>query len=131
MGSAPIQEAVSLANLLKRPELKGDSLREVDKDWCKINARVARQVEIQIKYDGYIKKQLQEIERLKELAKIKIPSGLDYEKVPGLSNEIRGKLKDIKPHSLAQASRIAGITPAALSLLMVFLKGRRGRSPKT
>jgi tRNA uridine 5-carboxymethylaminomethyl modification enzyme len=88
---------------------------------------VARQVEIQCKYQGYLQRQEAEVKKFKNLEKIQIPSGFDYQEIPGLSNEVRQKLSEIQPTSLGQASRIAGITPAALSILMVYLKRLRDR----
>ena len=88
----------------------------------KISLRVAQQVEIEIKYEGYIKRQSLEIEKFKNLEKMKIPEGFEFTKVHGLSNELKEKLSSIRPASLGQASRIDGITPAALSVLMVAVK---------
>jgi tRNA uridine 5-carboxymethylaminomethyl modification enzyme len=88
----------------------------------RINNTVGRQVEIQVKYEGYIEKQLREIEKFKNLERIKIPQDYDFSGVHGLSNELKEKLSVIKPSSLGQASRIDGITPAAISVLMVALK---------
>ncbi len=84
-----------------------------------------RQVEIQCKYQGYLQRQEAEVKKFKNLEKIHIPAGLDYEEIPGLSNEVRQKLSEVQPTSLGQASRIAGVTPAALSILMVYLKRPR------
>ena len=87
-----------------------------------INKKVVRQVEIEVKYEGYIHRQLSEINKFKHLERIKIPVGFDYDSVHGLSNELKEKLANIKPASLGQASRMDGITPAAISVLMVALK---------
>jgi tRNA uridine 5-carboxymethylaminomethyl modification enzyme len=87
-----------------------------------INNAVARQVEIEIKYEGYIQKQLREIERFQNLERIKIPKNFDFSNIHGLSNELKEKLSNVKPVSLGQVSRIDGITPAAISVLMVALK---------
>jgi tRNA uridine 5-carboxymethylaminomethyl modification enzyme len=84
---------------------------------------VGRQVEIEIKYEGYIQKQLREIEKFRHLEKIKLPQEFDYDRVHGLSNELKEKLSRVRPASLGQASRIEGITPAAMSVLLVALKG--------
>jgi tRNA uridine 5-carboxymethylaminomethyl modification enzyme len=85
---------------------------------------IARQVEIEIKYEGYIQKQLREIERFKNMERVKIPFDFEYSTVHGLSNELKEKLASIKPTTLGQATRIEGITPAAISVLMVALKAR-------
>jgi tRNA uridine 5-carboxymethylaminomethyl modification enzyme len=86
---------------------------------------VAKQVEIEVKYEGYIQRQLREIEKFNHLEKIRIPEAFDYEAVHGLSNELKEKLSEIQPVSLGQASRMDGMTPAAISILMVALRMRR------
>ncbi len=121
--SSPIKEATPLINLLRRPDINMEAMEKIDSQWPGLDPRVARQVEIQVKYEGYLKKQLQDIKQFKEMDRIKIPYDIDYDQVPGLSNEIREKLKLIRPFSLAQAYRISGMTPAALSVLLVFIKG--------
>ncbi|MGA1843319.1 MAG: tRNA uridine-5-carboxymethylaminomethyl(34) synthesis enzyme MnmG [bacterium] len=128
--TTPIDEACTLAGILKRPGVDARTMERLDPEWPSSEPRVSRQVEIQLKYDGYIKKQLQDIKHFKELDRIRIPQGIDYSEVPGLSHEVREKLARIQPLSLAQASRIPGMTPAGLSILMVFLKGRSaGKRP--
>jgi tRNA uridine 5-carboxymethylaminomethyl modification enzyme len=92
-----------------------------------VDPRVARQVEIEMKYDGYIQRQLAEIERFKDLEAMSIPERFDFGTVHGLSNELKEKLSRVGPASLGQASRIDGMTPAALSVLMIVLKARRCR----
>lgn len=92
-------------------------------------ADVKRQVEVQCKYDGYIRRQEAEVRKFKHLERLEIPGDFDYRGIPGLSNELKQKLDEIRPLSLGQASRIEGMTPAALSVLMVFLK--RHREAKT
>ena len=87
-----------------------------------LDSKISNQIEIEVKYSGYIARQNQEISKLKKNENIKIPEGLNYEKIQGLSNEVRQKLIKTKPETLAQASRISGVTPAALSLLLVHLK---------
>jgi tRNA uridine 5-carboxymethylaminomethyl modification enzyme len=107
---------------LKRPELRYDDLKVLD-GWKEIPDReVKRQVEIEIKYEGYIKRQLESIEKFKGLENKKIPPGFDYSTVPGLSNELRKKLSSIKPVSIGQAQRISGMTQAALTAVLVYLK---------
>lgn len=122
MGSAAIKNATPLDQILKRPELSYQDISTLDAHDKKIDERIARHVEIEIKYEGYIQRQLREVEKFKSLEKIKIPQGFDYTRVHGLSNELREKLSTIKPISLGQASRIPGITPAAISILMIYLK---------
>ncbi len=121
-GSSPIKNATSLGQILKRPELSYKNLEAIDASHKKIDENIARKVEIEIKYEGYIQRQLKEVDKFKNLEKIKIPAEFDYTKVHGLSNELREKLLLIKPISLGQASRIPGITPAAISVMMIYLK---------
>ncbi len=121
-GSAPIKNAIPLDQILKRPELSYQDISILDGHHKQIDERIAHQVEIEIKYEGYIQRQLKDVERFKNNEKIKIPPEFDYTRVHGLSNELREKLSHIKPISLGQASRIAGITPAAISIIMIYLK---------
>jgi tRNA uridine 5-carboxymethylaminomethyl modification enzyme len=121
-GTKPIDNGAHLSRLLKRFELDYRMVEALAPAPSKISRTVARQVEIEIKYEGYIQKQLQEIERFKSLEKIKIASDFDFSKVHNLSNELKEKLTDLKPISLGQVSRVEGITPAAMSVLMVALK---------
>jgi len=121
-GSAPIKNATPLDQILKRPELSYQDISTLDGHHKKKDERIARHVEIEVKYEGYIQRQLREVEKFKSLEKIKIPSEFDYIRVHGLSNELREKLSTIRPISLGQASRIPGITPAAISIIMIYLK---------
>ena len=89
-----------------------------------VQADAAEQVEIQAKYAGYIERQQEEIDRLRQHEQTRLPDDLDYASLNGLSNEIRGKLADVRPETLGQASRIPGVTPAAVSLLLIHLKKR-------
>ncbi|MBU3950909.1 MAG: tRNA uridine-5-carboxymethylaminomethyl(34) synthesis enzyme MnmG, partial [Proteobacteria bacterium] len=117
----PISNGVKLEQLLKRAELSYDALKEICPPSEPINARAQTQVEIEIKYEGYIQRQLNEIKKFKDLEKIRIPKDFDYTAAHGLSNELREKLTLIQPHSLGQASRTDGMTPAAISVLMVAI----------
>jgi len=121
-GSAPLEEAVTLDRLLKRPELTYEDIAHLAPPPSPLSHRVREQVEIECKYEGYLRRQSQEAERFKNLESTRIPEGFSYEEVPGLSNEVRQKLSAVRPVSLGQASRIPGITPAALSILLVYLK---------
>jgi tRNA uridine 5-carboxymethylaminomethyl modification enzyme len=123
-GSKPIQQGVRLDQLLKRGELDYDSVQVLAPAAQPAGRPVARQVEIEIKYEGYIEKQLKDIERFKDLEKIRIPDDFDFKAVHGLSNELKGKLGAVRPACLGQAARLDGMTPAALSVLMVALKAR-------
>ncbi len=128
-GATTLEQSVSLAQFLKRPEIVYGDILSVDETAPELPSDVRRQVEIECKYEGYLARQEAEVRKFRDLERIRIPGDLDYSLVPGLSNEIRGKLMDIRPASLGQATRIPGMTPAAISVLMVYL--RRGRGTVT
>ncbi len=117
----PITNGVKLEQLLKRAELSYEILQEIAPPPEPVHARTAQQVEIEIKYEGYIKRQYNEIKKFQDLEKIKVPDGFTYDAAHGLSNEIYEKLNRVRPASLGQASRIDGMTPAAISVLMVAI----------
>jgi tRNA uridine 5-carboxymethylaminomethyl modification enzyme len=121
-GTQPIQSGIYLDQLLKRAELGYGVVEALARAPQTLNHRVTEQVEIEIKYEGYIQKQLNEIEKFKNMERIKIPEGFDFFGIHGLSNELKEKLSNTKPASLGQASRIDGMTPAAISVLMIALK---------
>jgi tRNA uridine 5-carboxymethylaminomethyl modification enzyme len=121
-GSAPLKKEVSLQEILKRPETHFGHLFAFDRDLENLPKEAWEQVEIQMKYDGYIKRQMEQIERFKKLEKVRFPEDFDFSSVIGLSKEVMEKLTKIRPFSLGQTSRISGITPAAISILMVNLK---------
>ena len=121
-GSAPLKKEVSLQEILKRPETHFGHLFAFDRDLENLPKEVWEQVEIQVKYDGYIKRQMEQIERFKKLEEVRFPEDFDFGSVTGFSKEVMEKLTKIRPFSLGQASRISGITPAAISILMVNLK---------
>ena len=121
-GTRILNSGVYLDQLLKRAEMNYQAVEALAKSPDNIADHVARQVEIEIKYEGYIQKQIREIQRFKNLEGIKIPVDFDYGNVHGLSNELKEKLSSIRPASLGQASRVDGFTPAALSALMITLK---------
>jgi tRNA uridine 5-carboxymethylaminomethyl modification enzyme len=120
--SAPLKKEVSLREILKRPEIHFGHLLAFDSDCESLSEEIREQVEIQVKYDGYIKRQMEQIEKCKKLEEVSFPEGFDFGSVIGLSTEVMEKLTKIRPFSLGQASRISGITPAAISILMVNLK---------
>lgn len=120
----PLTREYSLLDLLKRPELHYHDIADLKGAACE-RSDVAQQVEIESKYAGYIARQEQEIQRMAGQAETQIPSDFDYQSVSGLSNELRSKLEDVNPLTLDQAGRIAGMTPAALSLLAIYLKKHR------
>jgi tRNA uridine 5-carboxymethylaminomethyl modification enzyme len=124
-GTNPISNGVHLDQLLKRAELDYHMVKKLAQNPRSVDRKVARQVEIEIKYEGYIKRQLEEIENFKNLEKIKLPEGFDFSGVHGLSNELKEKFSAVRPASLGQASRMEGITPAALTVLMIALKAQK------
>jgi tRNA uridine 5-carboxymethylaminomethyl modification enzyme len=121
-GPAPVSNRVSALELLRRPEGSYSVLRELGLADASIDPLAAEQVEIEVKYAGYVTRQTAEIERAARYENARLPVELDYALVSGLSNEVRQKLLQHRPETLAQASRISGVTPAAVSLLMVHLK---------
>jgi len=121
-GTRLLNDGIYLDRLLKRTELSYDTVETLAPGPEPVMERVAKQVEIEIKYEGYIDRQMREIEKFNHLEKIKIPAAFDYFSVHGLSNELKEKLNAIQPVSLGQASRMEGITPAAISVLMIALR---------
>lgn len=105
-------------------------LKEIDKDRPDLPEDVAEQAEIDIKYDGYIRRQLKQVEQFRKLEQKRIPEDLDYEKIPSLRLEAVQKLKLCKPISIGQASRISGVSPADLSVLLVYLEQRKRQERK-
>ena len=123
-GLESIRNATTLYELLRRPEVSYDKLQALF-DLPELTAEVKQQVEIAITYEGYIKKQLEQVERLERLEEKILPEDLDYSKVPSLRDEGREKLARIRPHSVGQASRISGVSPADISVLLVWLEQQR------
>jgi tRNA uridine 5-carboxymethylaminomethyl modification enzyme len=122
MGSAPIKNPASLYQLLKRTEIGYDDLRPFP-GWEAIpDPVVKKQIEIEARYDGYIKRQREAVQRMKEMEEKSIPADLDYTQIPGLSNELKGKLRRVMPATIGQAERIPGMTQAALSAIMIAMK---------
>ena len=123
IGTTPINKVKLFTELLKRPEVSYSDLMLLQGEKHNaIASEIAFQIEFQIKYEGYIKRQHREIENFRKIERIKIPSSMDVENIPGLSSEVVEKLSVARPFTLGEASRISGITPAAISLLMVYLK---------
>lgn len=121
-GSAEISTGIPLSELLKRPELSYEKLGEIDKGRPALSRRVIEQVSVQVKYEGYIRRQMSQVEQFKKLEKRKLPPGIDYNSIHGLSIEARQKLDRFKPESIGQASRISGVSPADISVLLIFLE---------
>lgn len=121
LGSSTISKGTKLAELLKRTELNLENLKPLDKNRPTLPKSVLEQVEIQVKYEGYIKLQQEQIDRFKKLEEKKLSEDIDYEKIKGLSLEARQKLNKQKPTSVGQASRISGVSPADISVLLIYL----------
>jgi tRNA uridine 5-carboxymethylaminomethyl modification enzyme len=121
-GTAPLKKDSCLQEILRRPEIHFRHLFDFDRDLESLPKSIQEQIEIQVKYDGYIKRQMEQIERFKRLEEVAFPEGFDFSSIMGLTTEVMEKLKKIKPYSLGQASRISGVTPAAISILIVNLK---------
>jgi len=122
VGSAPINNSVDGLTLLRRPEVNYVHLEKLAPPPAELPEDVKEQVEIQVKYTGYIEKQMQQVERMEKMEKKRIPDNIDYDSIHGLANEAKHNLGKIRPLSLGQASRIAGVTPADLSILLVYLE---------
>lgn len=125
MNSSPLQNKASLAELLKRPEVTYDNLICIDQDRPNLSSHEKNQLEVQIKYEGYITKQLHQIERFKKLESKRLDDNLDYESIDGLRIEAAQKLNQMKPRSVGQASRISGVSPADINVLLVYLEKMR------
>ena len=121
LGSTPLKSGTTLAELIRRPELSYDAIQSIDPARPKLSKDVEEQVNINVKYDGYIRRQLKQVEQFKKLEEKKIPADLDYEKVGSLRLEAKQKLELYRPVSIGQASRISGVSPADISVLLVYL----------
>ncbi len=122
LGSVPLKQPVKLSDLMRRPELTFDDLKDLIDIESGISDDVSHEVQVQVKYKGYIERQMEQVERFKRIESVALPEEIDYAEFSGLSNEVVEKLTRIRPKSLGQASRISGITPAAISVLQVHLK---------
>ena len=130
LGEAPLKTAAKVSDLLKRPKMNIDRLRGSESisgsiDWNYYSPVVREQVEINIKYAGYLARQDQELKHINQLDRIEIPDNLHLSGIPGLSREVVEILDKIKPGTLGQASRITGMTPAAITILRVYLRTKQ------
>lgn len=123
--STELKSGTSLAELLKRPEIKYEYLADIDLERPELSKEVTDQVEINLKYDGYIKRQLKQVEQFKKLENKKIPLDLDYKEIGSLRAEAVQKLETYRPLSIGQASRISGVSPADISVILVYLEQRK------
>ena len=122
LGSAPLRGQSSLAQLLRRPEISFSDLVLFAPEFAGVSASLGLQAEVEIKYSGYVQRQMEGVKRFRKIEAVRLPADLDYMAIAGLSHEVREKLTLIRPCTLGQAARISGITPAAISLLSVYLK---------
>ena len=129
--STPLKTAVCLGELIRRPELDYEMLAPIDTGRPELPEDVREQVNIEIKYEGYIRRQRTQVQAFKKMEKRKIPENFDYDEVPSLRIEARQKLKKIRPVSLGQASRIAGVSPADISVLLVYMESREKKNAET
>ena len=127
--SIPLNTGTTLAELIRRPELEYDMLAPIDIDRPEISYEVTEQVNILIKYDGYIKRQIKQVEQFKRLEKKKLPQNFDYNEVSSLRIEAVQKLNQLQPLSIGQASRISGVSPADISVLLVYLEQLKYLNP--
>ena len=122
--STPLVSGIKLSELIRRPELNYQCLAPIDPKRKSLPYDVAEQVNINIKYEGYIKRQQRQVEQFKKLEDKRIPEDIDYDEVHSLRIEAKQKLKEMKPSSIGQASRIAGVSPADVSVLLIYLQGK-------
>jgi len=129
LNSVPLKQKSTLADILRRPELRIEQLAglPLPEDLSKAvtelsHSEVREEVQLQVKFDGYIQRQSEQVQRFKKMESVTLPTDMEYKGLSGLSNEVVEKLSRVRPHSLGQASRISGITPAAISVLQVHLK---------
>ena len=127
--SIPLSNGITLTELIRRPELDYDKLAPIDPQRPKLPREVREQVNILIKYDGYIKRQIKQVEQFKKLEKKRLPMKYDYRKIPSLRIEATQKLNELQPLSIGQASRISGVTPADISVILVFLEQLKYTDP--
>ncbi|HFU7077171.1 TPA: tRNA uridine-5-carboxymethylaminomethyl(34) synthesis enzyme MnmG [Bacillus cereus] len=122
IGGSELKDGIRASDLLRRPEMTYEHIHLLVPSEVELNDEVKEQVEIQIKYEGYIEKSLQQVERMKKMESKKIPVDIDYDAISSLASEARQKLKDVRPLSMGQASRISGVNPADISILLVYIE---------
>lgn len=121
--TSPVTTGVRMIDLLKRPQIDYKCLEKLDADRPKLDSNIFEQVEIEIKYEGYIQKQLEQVERMRKLEKKLLPHEIDYTQISGLRLEAQEKLNKVRPQNIGQASRISGVSPADISVLLIWLRG--------
>ena len=120
--STPLNSGISLAELIKRPELDYEKISPIDKNRPQLSDEVKEEAQIRLKYEGYIERQKKQVEQALKLESHVIPDDIDYDKIESLRLEARQKLKDISPKTIGQASRIRGVSPADISVLQIYIK---------
>jgi tRNA uridine 5-carboxymethylaminomethyl modification enzyme len=125
LGGSELKDGIRASDLLKRPEMTYEHIWQLIPGEERLDHEIEEQVEIQIKYEGYIQKSLQQVERLKKMEDKKIPENIDYDAINGLASEAKHNLKEVRPLSIAQASRISGVNPADISILLVYIEQGR------
>ncbi|ADL08988.1 tRNA uridine-5-carboxymethylaminomethyl(34) synthesis enzyme MnmG [Thermosediminibacter oceani] len=130
IGTAPLATPATLEDILKRPEIDYAALKALDPERPELPPEVIEQVEIMTAYDGYIKRQLKQVENFRKMENKRIPDDIDYDKIHGLRTEAREKLKKIRPASIGQASRISGVNPADITILLIYLESEKRRREK-
>ena len=121
-GAPALKDGVLAADFLRRPEVTYHDLLQFIPEVPELTAKEIEQVEVQLKYEGYIKKAMEKVEKLKRMEAKRIPANIDYDAINGLATEARQKLKKIQPETIAQASRISGVNPADISILMIYVE---------
>ena len=121
-GTPPLSTGSKLSELLKRTEIRYKDLAQIDENMPELSAQEKEEVEIQIKYEGYIKKDEREAEKMLKNEEKQIPEDINYDLVPNLASEARQKLKEVRPLTIAQAIRISGVNPSDISILLVYLR---------
>ncbi len=124
-GSTPLNTAATLDELIRRPELDYEKVKELDPEYKELPEDIINQINIEIKYEGYIKRQEKQVENFKRVEVRKLPEDVDYSTIQGLRLEAQQKLNKFKPHSIGQASRISGVTPADISVLLIYLSQKK------
>ena len=122
MGGSELKDGIRAADLLRRPEVTYNHIKQIDSMDRNLSTDIEEQVEIQIKYEGYIEKSMQQVDKMKKMENKRIPEYIDYSKISGIATEARQKLMDVRPLSIAQASRISGVNPADISILLVYIE---------
>ena len=129
-GTAPVADGARLIDLLRRPQVSYDDLRPFDPDAPALDKAVREQVEITVKYEGYIRRQLSQVEEFEKLEQHALPADADYASIQGLRLEAREKLNAVRPLNLGQASRISGVSPADIGALMIYLEKRGSKNER-